>query len=285
MTEDQPVETAASRLRRRHPRLRPRSDSTWAASSLCLPGPESALQVRDRQPHGRAHPALRPRSAGPARLRRSHGPGRAARRRAPDVRLGRLRGHPVRWPQGPRGHRWLCGRGDLPRTPARGNRGPVGRDRRVHGSPALVITSILGSVAGIIFLVFCALLVKALIPAGLLQLAATGRFSAAFRVNENLGWIRDSFGTYVLMLLTLVLFPSSPTPRCCSASSERSPAISGGTQSRGHDRPDRPPDGRPGGPRSRLSSGAGQGRPRGSSERRPPAGIDRREAVETVHPC
>ena len=74
------------------------------------------------------------------------------------------------------------------------------------GSPALVITSILGSVAGIIFLVFCALLVKALIPAGLLQLAATGRFSAAFRVNENLGWIRDSFGTYVLMLLTLVLF-------------------------------------------------------------------------------
>lgn len=74
------------------------------------------------------------------------------------------------------------------------------------GSSVLVITSILGSVAGIIFLVFCALLVKALIPAGLLQLAATRRFSAAFRVNENLGWIREGFGTYVLMLLSLILF-------------------------------------------------------------------------------
>ena len=74
------------------------------------------------------------------------------------------------------------------------------------GSAAIVVTSILGSVAAVIFLVLCALLVKALIPAGLLQLAATGRFTAAFRLNENLAAIRGSLGTYVVLLLTLILF-------------------------------------------------------------------------------
>ena len=74
------------------------------------------------------------------------------------------------------------------------------------GSPVVVVTSVLGSVASVIFLVFAALVAKALIPAGIMQLAATGRFSAAFRLNENIAWIRGSFGTYVVMLLTLILF-------------------------------------------------------------------------------
>ena len=74
------------------------------------------------------------------------------------------------------------------------------------GSPVVVVTSVLGSVASVIFLVFAALIAKALIPAGIMQLAATGRFSAAFRLNENIAWIRGSFGTYVVMLLTLILF-------------------------------------------------------------------------------
>ena len=74
------------------------------------------------------------------------------------------------------------------------------------GSPVVVVTSVLGSVASVIFLVFAALIAKALIPAGIMQLAATGRFSAAFRFNENIAWIRGSFGTYVVMLLTLILF-------------------------------------------------------------------------------
>ena len=74
------------------------------------------------------------------------------------------------------------------------------------GSPVVVVTSVLGSVASVIFLVFAALMAKALIPAGIMQLAATGRFSAAFRLNENIAWIRGSFGTYVVMLLTLILF-------------------------------------------------------------------------------
>ena len=74
------------------------------------------------------------------------------------------------------------------------------------GSPVVVVTSVLGSVASVIFLVFAALIAKALIPAGIMQLAATGRFSAAFRLNENIAWIRGNFGTYVVMLLTLILF-------------------------------------------------------------------------------
>ena len=74
------------------------------------------------------------------------------------------------------------------------------------GSAAVVVTSILGSVAAVVFLVFCILFVKALIPAALLQLAATGRFTTAFRFNENLAGIRESLGTYVVLLLTLILF-------------------------------------------------------------------------------
>ena len=74
------------------------------------------------------------------------------------------------------------------------------------GSPAVVVTSILGSITSVFFLVFAALIAKALIPAGIMQLAATGRFTAAFRLNENIAWIRGSFGTYVVMLLTLILF-------------------------------------------------------------------------------
>ena len=74
------------------------------------------------------------------------------------------------------------------------------------GSPAVVVTSVLGSITSIFFLVFAALIAKALIPAGIMQLAATGRFSAAFRLNENIAWIRGNLGTYIVMLLTLILF-------------------------------------------------------------------------------
>ena len=74
------------------------------------------------------------------------------------------------------------------------------------GSPAVVVTSILGSITSVFFLVFAALIAKALIPAGIMQLAATGRFGAAFRLNENIAWIRGNFGTYIVMLLTLILF-------------------------------------------------------------------------------
>lgn len=74
------------------------------------------------------------------------------------------------------------------------------------GSPAMVVTSVLGSVAAIFFLVFLALIAKALIPMAIVQLAATGRFTAAFRLNENITWVRGSFGTYIVLLLTLILF-------------------------------------------------------------------------------
>lgn len=73
-------------------------------------------------------------------------------------------------------------------------------------SAAVVVTSILGSVAAVVFLVLSLLLVKALIPGALMQLAATGRFTTAFRFDENLAAIRGSLGTYVVLLLTLLLF-------------------------------------------------------------------------------
>ncbi len=74
------------------------------------------------------------------------------------------------------------------------------------GSPAVVATSVIGSLTSIFFLVFAALIAKALIPAGIVQLAATGRFTAAFRVSENVGLIRANFGNYIVLLLSLILF-------------------------------------------------------------------------------
>lgn len=74
------------------------------------------------------------------------------------------------------------------------------------GSPAVVATSVIGSLTSIFFLVFAALLAKAMIPLGILQLAATGRFAPAFRLNENVAWVRGNFGTYVVLLLSLILF-------------------------------------------------------------------------------
>ncbi len=74
------------------------------------------------------------------------------------------------------------------------------------GSPAVVATSVIGSLTSIFFLVFAALIAKALIPAGIVQLAATGRFTAAFRLNQNVGLIRANFGNYIVLLLSLILF-------------------------------------------------------------------------------
>ena len=74
------------------------------------------------------------------------------------------------------------------------------------GSPAVVATSVIGSLTSIFFLVFAALIAKALIPAGIVQLAATGRFTAAFRVSKNVGLIRANFGNYIVLLLSLILF-------------------------------------------------------------------------------
>ena len=39
-----------------------------------------------------------------------------------------------------------------------------------------------------------------------MQLAATGRFTAAFRLNQNVGLIRANFGNYIVLLLSLILF-------------------------------------------------------------------------------
>ena len=74
------------------------------------------------------------------------------------------------------------------------------------GSPAVVATSVIGSVTSIFFLVFAALIAKALIPLGIAQLAATGRFTAAFRLNRNVALIRANFGNYIVLLLSLILF-------------------------------------------------------------------------------
>lgn len=74
------------------------------------------------------------------------------------------------------------------------------------GSPALVVTSVFGVVAAVFFLVLVGLLAKGLLPAGLLRLAATGQFGAAFRFGENLTLISENLRTYLYLLLTLILF-------------------------------------------------------------------------------
>ena len=74
------------------------------------------------------------------------------------------------------------------------------------GSPAVVATSVIGSLISIFFLVFAALIANALIPLGIAQLAATGRFTTGFRLNENVALIRGGFGAYIVLLLSLILF-------------------------------------------------------------------------------
>ena len=124
------------------------------------------------------------------------------------------------------------------------------------GSPAVVVTSVLGSVTSVFFLVFAALIAKALIPAGIMQLAATGRFTAAFRLNENIAWIRGSLGTYFVLLLTLILFAIISDATVTSLSDRRhSGLLLGHHGCRSGHGPYRPADGRPPGPGCRLSAG------------------------------
>ena len=45
-----------------------------------------------------------------------------------------------------------------------------------------------------------------LIPTGILRLAATGRFADAFRVRDNLELVLKNGGTYVFLVVSLILF-------------------------------------------------------------------------------
>lgn len=74
------------------------------------------------------------------------------------------------------------------------------------GNPAVVILSVFGGIVTIFFVAFLALLLKGLLPMGLLRLAATNRLGEAFRFNEHLALIRGNLGTFLFLLLTLILF-------------------------------------------------------------------------------
>ena len=72
--------------------------------------------------------------------------------------------------------------------------------------PAVVILSVFGGVVTLFFVAFLALLLNGLLPLGLLRLAATNRLGEAFRFNEHLTLIRGHLGTFLFLLLTLLLF-------------------------------------------------------------------------------
>lgn len=74
------------------------------------------------------------------------------------------------------------------------------------GNPAVVILSVFGGVVTIFFVAFLALLLNGLLPMGLLRLATTNRLGEAFRFNEHLTLIRANLGTFLFLLLTLLLF-------------------------------------------------------------------------------
>lgn len=74
------------------------------------------------------------------------------------------------------------------------------------GDPAVVILSVFGGVVTLFFVAFLALLLNGLLPLGLLRLAATNRLGEAFRFNEHLTLIRGHLGTFLFLLLTLLLF-------------------------------------------------------------------------------
>ena len=93
-----------------------------------------------------------------------------------------------------------------------------------------MLTSALGTLVAVIFLLLVVLLAKVLLPTGLLRLAATGQFGSAFRFGENLALVGANLRTYIYLLLTLILF-AIPRGRqaCCSASSGPFRARSGGS--------------------------------------------------------
>lgn len=74
------------------------------------------------------------------------------------------------------------------------------------GEPAVVILSVFGGVVTLFFVAFLALLLNGLLPLGLLRLAATNRLGEAFRFNEHLTLVRGHLGTFLFLLLTLLLF-------------------------------------------------------------------------------
>lgn len=74
------------------------------------------------------------------------------------------------------------------------------------GSPAVVILSVFGVVVTLFFVSFLVLVLKGLLPVGLLRLAATDRLGDAFRLSGHLRLIQANLGTFFFLLLSLILF-------------------------------------------------------------------------------
>lgn len=74
------------------------------------------------------------------------------------------------------------------------------------GSPAVVILSVFGVVVTLFFVSFLVLVLKGLLPVGLLRLAATDRLGDAFRLSGHLRLIQAHLGTFFFLLLSLILF-------------------------------------------------------------------------------
>lgn len=74
------------------------------------------------------------------------------------------------------------------------------------GSPAVVLLSVFGVIVTLFFVTFLVLVLKGLLPVGLLRLAATDRLGDAFRLSGHLSLIQANLGTFFFLLLSLVLF-------------------------------------------------------------------------------
>ncbi len=71
-------------------------------------------------------------------------------------------------------------------------------------APGLMMIGGLIALSAILLLILLALLVKAVLPASLTNLAATGSLASGFAFGDSLGRIRQHVGNYVLLLLTLI---------------------------------------------------------------------------------
>ena len=74
------------------------------------------------------------------------------------------------------------------------------------GSPAAMVMAVFGVAVSVFFAIFLALLLFGLQPIAVLRLAASGRIGDAFRFGEHLSLIRAHLGTFLFLLLTLILF-------------------------------------------------------------------------------
>lgn len=74
------------------------------------------------------------------------------------------------------------------------------------GSALLVVISVIGAVVSICIALIAALVALILLPTAILRMAQTDQFADGFLIQENFDLVRRNVGTYLFLLVSLLLF-------------------------------------------------------------------------------